>query len=224
MNYLQRSLRGFINLWPAILNELRSLARPGPRMIDEFECVLSVLLAIIFAHALGAQNVGWAAFSGYMVMRSHVSQSLKRGSLRLAGTAAGAGVALLVAPITIGSPFAMSLALAVFGGFTLYFALVSKRSYAWLFTGLTFCMVLIEGMKHSGESVAPFAQSRLLEIVAGTFACILVSAASTFLVRRRLKYGTQETAAQTAIRKSTLWHAGAFRHSVEAAIALAFIP
>ncbi len=224
MNYLQRSFRGFINLWLAILDELRSLGRPGPRMIDEFECLVSVLLAVVFAHALGAQNVGWAAFSGYMVMRSHVLQSLMRGTLRLVGTAAGAGAALLLAPFTINSPVAMSLALAMFGGFTLYFALVGKRSYAWLFTGLTFCMILIEGMTHSGESVVPFAQSRLLEIVAGTVACILVSAASTFLVRRRLKSRPAETAAETAVRKSTLWHAGAMRHSVEAAIALAFIP
>ena len=224
MTYLQRSISGFINLWPAILNELRSLARPGPRMIDEFECVISVLLAIVFAHVLGAQNVGWAAFSGYMVMRSHVSESLMRGTLRLVGTAAGAGVALLLAPFILFSPATMSLALAIFGGFTLYFALVGRRSYAWLFTGLTFCMILIEGMKHPGQSVVPFAQSRLLEIVAGTVACILVSAASTFLIRRRLKPQGRETAAQTAVRNSTLWHTGAARHSVEGAIALASIP
>ncbi|WP_457300316.1 FUSC family protein [Phyllobacterium sp. P5_D12] len=224
MSYVQRIFRDIPGLWPALMRELRSIHHPGPRMIDEFECVVSVLLAIVFAHALGAQNVGWAAFSGYMVMRSHVSQSLMRGSLRLVGTAAGAGVALLVAPMAVKSPAVMSVALAVFGGVTLYFALVGRRSYAWLFTGLTFCMIVIEGMKHPTESVLPFAQSRLLEIVAGTVACILVSAVSTFLVRRRLNVQGSETAMQTAIRHSPLWHSGAVRHSVEAAIALAFIP
>ena len=224
MSYVQRIFRDISGLWPALMGELRSIHHPGPRMIDEFECVVSVLLAIVFAHALGAQNVGWAAFSGYMVMRSHVSQSLMRGSLRVVGTAAGAGVALLVAPVAVKSPAVMSVALAVFGGVTLYFALVGRRSYAWLFTGLTFCMIVIEGMKHPTESVLPFAQSRLVEIVAGTVACILVSAASTFFVRRRLNEQGSETAVQTAIRHSSLWHSGAVRHSVEAAIALAFIP
>lgn len=82
-------------LWQAIMRELRSLHHPGPRMIDEFECMVSVPLAIAFAHALGAQNVGWAAFSGYAVMRPRLSDSLTRGTLRIAGTAAGAGVILL---------------------------------------------------------------------------------------------------------------------------------
>ena len=41
----------------AFWNEMRVLAVPGPRMIDEAECVASVLLAIVFSHAVGAENV-----------------------------------------------------------------------------------------------------------------------------------------------------------------------
>ncbi|CAN7144361.1 FUSC family protein [Phyllobacterium sp. LjRoot231] len=224
MNYLQRSFRGFINLWPTVLGELRSLAQPGPRMIDEFECVISVLLAIVFAHALGAQNIGWAAFSGYAVMRSRLSESLTRGTLRIIGTAAGAGVALLLAPYVLASPYFLSLALAIVGGFTLYFALIGRRSYAWLFTGLTFCMILIDGMRHPAASVVPFARSRFLEIVAGTLASLLVSAVSAFILRHWKSDQKRETASQAAVRHSMLWHAGALQHSIQAAIALAFIP
>jgi uncharacterized membrane protein YccC len=71
----------------------------GARLVDELECVLSVLLAIVIAHLVGARNISWAAFSGYMVMRGHVADSLLRGTLRILGTAFGAGLALLVVPV-----------------------------------------------------------------------------------------------------------------------------
>ena len=62
-----------------------------PRTIDEIECVVPVLLAIAFAHLLDARNVSWAAFSGYMVMRGHVSETFPRGVLRMGDVAAEAG-------------------------------------------------------------------------------------------------------------------------------------
>ncbi|QND54944.1 FUSC family protein (plasmid) [Phyllobacterium sp. 628] len=224
MNYFRHSVSSLRDLWTVTVQEFRSLAMSGPRMIDQCECVVSVLLAIVFAHVLGAQNVGWAAFSGYMVMRSHVSESLTRGILRIIGTSAGAGTALMLAPYVMQSPLLLSLSLVTVGGVTLYFALVGKRSYAWLFTGLTFCMVLIDGMKHPTESVLPFAESRLIEIVAGTLACILVSAGSTFTIRRRLARNPGETLAQKALRRSAVWHRGAALHALQAAVALGLIP
>src|SRR5262245_60520759 len=124
MSYLKQAIDNLTGMGPAILADLRTVAHPGPRMIDEMECVVSVLLAIVFAHALGAQNVGWAAFSGYAVMRSQFSESLTRGTLRILGTAAGAAVALAIAPWTMRSPLALSAVLALIGGITLYFALV----------------------------------------------------------------------------------------------------
>src|SRR5690348_4896104 len=90
----------------------------GARLVDELECTVSVLLAIVIAHLVGAQNIAWAAFSGYMVMRGHVADSLQRGTLRMMGTAAGAGVAILVVPAVQDFWPLSSFAGAVFGGFT----------------------------------------------------------------------------------------------------------
>src|SRR5262245_23536366 len=117
--------------------EARSLVTPGPRMADELECVASVLLAILFGHLADVQNISWAAFSGYMVMRDDVSQSLLRGVLRIVGTVAGAMLALGLTPLIASSATASAAALALVGGGTLYLALTAKRSYAWLFVGLT---------------------------------------------------------------------------------------
>ncbi len=70
-----------------LVGATRAFLTPGPRMVDELECVCSVLLAIGLGRLAGAQNISWAAFSGYMVMRSHVAESLMRGTLRIIGAA-----------------------------------------------------------------------------------------------------------------------------------------
>src|ERR1700744_361969 len=84
-----------------IKQEARNLFSLDARLIDELECSLSVLLAIVFAHLLGATNVSWAAYSGYMVMRGHVAESTVRGILRILGTCAGAGLAVVVTPLVL---------------------------------------------------------------------------------------------------------------------------
>jgi uncharacterized membrane protein YccC len=69
------------------------------RRVDELECVVSVHLAIAFAHAIKAENVWWAAFSGYMVMRGHIAESVLRGILRIVGTVAGAVLTVWIVPL-----------------------------------------------------------------------------------------------------------------------------
>src|ERR1700756_1664947 len=93
--------------------EARAFLAPGPRMVDEIECVLSVALAIVLGHLFGARNISWAAFSGYMVMRGHVSESLRRGILRILGTVAGAAIAVATFPTLAPNPFALSAGLAL---------------------------------------------------------------------------------------------------------------
>jgi uncharacterized membrane protein YccC len=203
--------------------ELRTLPVPGPRMIDEVECMLSVLLAIVFSHAVGAENVGWAAFSGYMVMRSHVFESFQRGVLRIVGTLVGAGVALAVAPLVLPQPLRVSLTLFAVGSVTLYFAIVGRRAYAWLFTGLTFMMILIEGLEHAEEPILRFASTRILEVLAGTAACVLVSALSTWTVRRVLPSPDNAMRVKPA-GPAGRWQQQVARHAMIAGITLALIP
>jgi uncharacterized membrane protein YccC len=187
-------------------------------LVDEFECVLSVLLAIVIAHLVGAQNISWAAFSGYMVMRGHVVDSFPRGMLRILGTAFGAGLALLVVPVVQNSWPLSSLAGAVFGGVTLYGALTGRRAYAWLFTGLTFEMILLDKLEHPSHAITAFAATRILEVASGTGACIIVSTLST-LTARRWWPGARAPSAQRIG-----WHPHALRHSAQGAVALAFLP
>jgi uncharacterized membrane protein YccC len=204
--------------------ELRTLPKPGPRMIDEIECACSVLLAIAISHQIGAENVGWAAFSGYMVMRSHVAESFTRGVLRIIGTLIGAGGALLLAPFLLPSTLLLGFGLMAWGGVTLYFAIVGKRAYAWLFTGLTFLMVLIEAMEHANEPIQRFATTRVLEVLAGTIACVIVSAISTWTIRRRLPSPDQNLRAKPAGQPAKQWQATVAKHALTGAVALGLIP
>jgi uncharacterized membrane protein YccC len=95
--------------------EAKAFVTPGPRMVDEIECVLSVALAIVLGHLIGAKNISWAAFSGYMVMRGHVSESFRRGVLRILGTACGAAIAVAIFPLVASNMFALSSGLALVG-------------------------------------------------------------------------------------------------------------
>ena len=190
----------------------------GARLVDELECVLSVLLAIVIAHIVGAQNISWAAFSGYMVMRGHIADSLQRGTLRIVGTFAGAAVALLVVPTIQNFWPLSSIAGAVFGGVTLYCALTGRRSYAWLFTGLTFEMILLDKLEHPGDAITAFAVTRILEVGSGTCASIVVSTLSTLTARRRWP------AIRASVPQPVGWNPYALRHAAQGAVALALLP
>jgi uncharacterized membrane protein YccC len=188
------------------------------RVVDEGERVASVLLAILFAHLIGATNISWAAFSGYAVMRGHVAESFFRGVLRIVGTIAGAALGLLITPLVETNILFAAIALSLIGGVTLYGAITGKRAYAWLFTGLTFVMILLDKMEHPALAIRGFAETRVLEVIAGTVACVVVSTVSTLTLRRR--WPAERSAAAEAVG----WHPHAARHAAQAATALAFLP
>ncbi|WP_426437528.1 FUSC family protein [Bradyrhizobium genosp. P] len=201
-----------------IKRELGNLFSLDARLVDELECSLSVLLAIVFAHVLGATNASWAAYSGYMVMRGHVAESTLRGVLRILGTCAGAGLAITLAPLVIDHLAGQVLASVIVGGTTLYAALTARRAYAWLFVGLTFEMILLDKIQHPDLAVTAFALTRVVEVVAGTSACVIVSALSTLTARRRWPAPPQTAAAQFG------WHPDAARHAAQGAVALGLLP
>ena len=188
----------------------------GARLVDELECVLAVLLAIVIAHLVGARNVSWAAFSGYMVMRGHVADSLMRGMLRVLGTLLGAGLALLVVPVVDVSWPLSSLVGAIIGGASLFGGLSGRRAYAWLFIGLTFEMVLLDKLEHPGLSLASFAATRVLEVCT----CRLHYRQHAVNVHAASAVARGSRSATPVDRL----HRSAFRHAAQGAVALALLP
>ncbi|GAA0734278.1 MULTISPECIES: FUSC family protein [Sphingomonas] len=204
------------------MNRLRAawttmLGHITPRTIDAVECVVSVLLAILVAHAIGGDNVAWAAFAGYMVMRGRAGETVVRGLLRIVGTVTGGALALVLAPLVASDWVGSAIAMLAVGTLSLYRALTARRAYAWLFFGLTFAMVLLDKIDAPDTALGQFVETRILETVAGTLACMAVSIASALTVRRRWP------AAPTPPPVVALWHPAAFYHAVQAGVALALL-
>lgn len=198
--------------------ELRILLTPGPRLVDELECIASILLAILLAHLIGAKTVAWAAFTALVLMRGHVSQTLLRAIMRIIGTNAGAALALLIVPYAARSLPSAMLAAGVVGMAAMYATLTAKRSYAWLLFGLTYEMLLLDKLEHPGIDMKALVQNRLIEVWAGTLACLAVSLISTFTARRRWP------AAPAPEVERLGWHPHALRHAGQAGVALALLP
>jgi uncharacterized membrane protein YgaE (UPF0421/DUF939 family) len=190
---------------------------PGPRMVDEIECVLSVLLAIIFAHLIGAQNISWAALSGYLVMRGHVYDSLRRGILRIVGTSTGAALAIVTFPLVACGPIPLSAAMLLIGWCSLYAALTHRHAYAFLSIGLTFVMIAL-GYPQSPGALLALASTRILEVFAGTSACVLISMVSTLTVRRQWPAQRQPNLFVAG------WHGDIARHAAQGGLALCLLP
>lgn len=205
----------------ALLVELWRDFTPQPgaslRLVDEIACLASVLLAIFWSHLLGVGNVGWAAFSAYMVIRTSFAESLRRGVLRVLGTAVGVALACLLAPQLMRATALLSIALALGGAITLYLALLERRGYGWLIAGLSFAMVLVDGMQHPHQPLNQFAQARLLEVCVGTGAAVLVSALAMLALPRPTQFSVP-------VPVTPECRPAARRHALQGGIALALIP
>ncbi len=201
-----------------LTRELRTAVTPGRRMADELECVASVLLAIVLAHVVGAQMVAWAAFSAFVLMKGTVTETLVRGVLRMIGTLLGATLAIWFTRLSSGALWEIMLICAVVGGLGLYGTLTARRAYAWLLFGLTFVMIVLDRLEDPEIDIKALALTRVLEVAAGTVACVTVSLISTITARRLWP------ASQTPTTTPAGWHPDAARHALQAALALALLP
>lgn len=198
--------------------EARALVTPGPRMADEWACVASVMLAIVFAHAIGATMVGWAAFSAFILLKSDTAETLLRGTMRIAGTLLGCALALAVVPYAARSLPLQMIAGALIGALGLYGMLTARRGYAWLLFGLTFEMILFDKIERTDLDTYGFARTRLLEVIAGTAACTLVSVFVGLWAGRR--WWTDRKPAGGRMT----WNPTAARHAAQAGLAIATLP
>lgn len=211
------------SLLGAMARELGSRERWRQRGLDEVEALLSVLLAIVIAHAIGATNIGWAAFTGFMVMRTQLAETLSRGVLRMLGTAVGAAMGWALITRVADTPVVVALALLFVGTVTLYAAITRRHSHAWLFAGLTFAMVALDSLKQPQMAVHAFALTRVLEVAAGTSAGILVNLASAWTVRPRIQ-GAQHLFADKVENAPPGWQKAAAAHALLAGVVLGALP
>ena len=195
-----------------------SRVTPGRRMAEELECVASVLLAVVLAHLVGAQMIAWAAFTAFVLMKGPMAETLLRGTLRMIGTLIGATLAIWFVRLSPGALWATMLVTALVGGFGLYGTLTAKRAYAWLLFALTFVMILLDKLQQPAIDVQALALTRVLEVAAGTVACVVVSLVSTLTARRLWPASPNPPASPVG------WHPDAARHAVQAGLAVGLLP
>ncbi len=201
-----------------VQSELRELARPGPRMADEVACVISVMLAVVFAQLADARMVNWAAVSALVLLKSDTMETLVRGVMRMAGTLIGAALALVVAPLAIHSLPLAVVSAGVVGGLGLYGMLTGRRAYAWFLFGLTFEIVLLDKMANPSLAMFELARTRVVEVGAGTLACVIVS------VGAALVSGNDWLRNRKPRPERMRWNPTAARHAAQAGIALGALP
>jgi uncharacterized membrane protein YccC len=134
---------------------------------------LAVALATTVALAARVDAVWWAAISAFVTTRATGPAAVQRGGLRIAGTAAGAVLAVLLSPWLVNDVVALSLVLLAVSVWGVAGFLVSRHGYAWLLGAVTADMVLLAALSDP-LSALTVACNRTAEVTIGTVAAILV--------------------------------------------------
>lgn len=164
--------------------ELMALQWHGPRAALSLQTVGSVLLAVLLADALHMADRWWVAITAFVVMRSGWFASFSRAVQRMAGTIAGAVLALGLGRLTGQSPWIYALSLGLITGVGVYCAIGSSRSYAWLLATITTLLVLSE----SAVTATPLywlCLQRVADVGVGIASCLAVAGVAYLLGRWR---------------------------------------
>lgn len=110
-----------------------------------FSCAntAAVLVALYIAFAANLERPYWAMFSVFIIAKPISGAVRSKAAYRLAGTLAGAAMALLLVPPLAQAPVLLCLATSLWVGLCLYYATLDRtpRSYAFLLAGYTATIV-----------------------------------------------------------------------------------
>ena len=161
----------------ALVTELRSLELRGARGIEAAEAAASVTLAVLAALALHSDEPWWAGISAFMVTRASPRVAVPRAFMRVAGSIAGAAVALVVLRLFVyqSLPLCVSLfALSCIGTFGF---VTSRNGYAWVVGTVTACLIILMSLDQP-QGAFTTAVNRVAEVTIGTMASLVVCSLS----------------------------------------------
>jgi uncharacterized membrane protein YccC len=168
----------------ALATELRSLDWRGARGLEAAEATASVTLAILGALALHSGEPWWAAITAFMVTRASPSLALSRGIMRIAGSVAGAVIALAVLRVFVYQSLPFCLSLFLISCIGLFGFVCSRFGYAWLVGTVTACLVMLMSLDQPQEAFNT-AVNRVAEVIIGTVASLIVTSLSPRLADAR---------------------------------------
>ena len=154
--------------------ELGELGEAPDRTRQGIVAACSVMLATFLALLLEIQSPWWAAISAFMSLTATGGGSLRKGMLRLAGTAAGALLGFIMARWLPYDHFAMYLFIAAITMLGVIAMQVSPHGLAWMFLSITSILVLLEALANPLQA-ASVAYYRLFEVGVGVLSAIIVA-------------------------------------------------
>ena len=154
--------------------ELAELGEAPDRTRQGLVAACSVVLATYLALLLEIQSPWWAAISAFMSLTATGGGSLRRGMLRLTGTAAGALLGFIMARWLPYDHFAMYLFVAGITMLGVVAMQVSPHGLAWLFLTITSILVLLEAINNPLQA-ASVAYYRMFEVGIGVLSAVIVS-------------------------------------------------
>jgi uncharacterized membrane protein YccC len=158
----------------ALAREARALSFHGPRAQQATITAASVVLSVVTALALHLPDAWWAAISGFMSTQATRPESLRKALLRIISTVIGALAAYLLVGWLAYDHAACYLAFAVAGFLAVYGMAVSPHGYAWLFSGITFTLVVLMSLTDPSQAFS-LAVNRTLEVGIGTGSAVLLA-------------------------------------------------
>jgi uncharacterized membrane protein YccC len=154
--------------------ELGELGEAPDRTRQGLVAACSVVLATFLALLLEIQSPWWAAISAFMSLSATGGGSLRRGTLRVIGTAAGALLGFIMARWLPYDHFAMYLFIAAVTMLGVIAMQVSPHGLAWLFLCITSILVLLEALNNPLQA-ASIAYYRMFEVGIGVLSTIIVA-------------------------------------------------
>jgi len=170
----RREFDNIVDILSAVRQDITEIGFGGPRARLGAMATFSVAVSTTAALTLHLDDVWWAAISGFMSIQASVPASLRKTSLRIIGTIAGAVSAVLLTPWLAYDHVAFCLALMMITTIGVIGVQVSPHGYAWLFTAVTFDLILLMSLDRPVQAF-DLAYYRTTEVVIGSLAAVVVA-------------------------------------------------
>jgi uncharacterized membrane protein YccC len=166
----------------AVRESLLSASREA--LINATQMAVSITLAILLAELAHKNAPYWAGISAMMVVMPSLADIVKKGLMRLAGTALGASLGVAVHFLTLHSEALFFCVLFISIALPLIAMQKSQFPYTWLIGGITCNIVMLGGFAQPQETFA-IARERMFEITIGVLTTVVFYSAFTYAGRSR---------------------------------------
>ncbi|MFA6033064.1 MAG: FUSC family protein [Myxococcota bacterium] len=137
-----------------------------------FKTAVAALLALRISMWLGLSHPYWSAFTVFVLMTPFFGASIEKGVMRLAGTAAGCILGMLIAVVSTGHPAVLIACVFLCALFAAYMGTGPRFPYAATLCGVTAMMVALPSIERPDAAFA-IAWARTAEIATGIIIALL---------------------------------------------------